>query len=106
MESKIQVDINIHREPNIRVKWKNTEDVRDTLVNMFLHSAMPGFNDSHAICVKDGYCRISVVSQEADGSLTAEIIPIHPREMPKHIPLIQENADKFGPKGETYDPAL
>lgn len=100
MESKIQIDIDINRQENIRIKWKNSEDVRDTLVNMFLHTSMPGFNDSHEICIKDGYCRISLLSQEPDGSWSAEIVPIHPIEMQKHIYLIEENAGKFQTEGE------
>jgi hypothetical protein len=101
MESKIQIDIDIHRQESIRVKWKHSDDLRDTLVNMFLHTATPGFNGTHAISVLDGYCRISFASKNEDGSYEAAIVPIHPIDMPKHIDLIRENAQKFNPSDES-----
>ena len=89
MESKIQIDINAQRKEHLTVKYIPSEDLRDKLLGMFLNTAIP-----MGVGILDGYCRISVL--EYTGSLvTVQIIPMHPSDVPKHIPLIEENATKF-----------
>ena len=87
MESKIQIDIDIHRQELIHIQCAATDDLRDKLLNMFLGTALP-----HEIL--DGYCRISLVGTK-DGIIHAEIVPIHPLDMVKHIDIIKENAEKI-----------
>lgn len=101
MESKITIDIDIHRQEHINLRWSPTDDVRDKLLAMFLQTSVPGgYGEGNGPTVLDGYCRLSVIGRNMDSGLTAEIIPIHPIDMPKHIKLIEENADKFKTVGD------
>lgn len=93
MESKVLIDVNYQRQEHISIKWRPSEDVRDKLLAMFLQTACPeGLPENTVI---DGYCRVSILGKTGEGGIVAEIIPIHPIEMPKHIDLIEVNADKF-----------
>lgn len=93
MLSKVLIDINVHRQEHISVRWANSDDPRDKLVAMFLQAACPeGLPEN---TVLDGYCRISILGKTGEGGIVAEIVPIHPLEMPKHIDIIKDNADKI-----------
>lgn len=87
MLSTIKIDIDCHRQEHISIKWSPSDDPRDKLIAMFLQMAAP--NDL------DGYARVTILGKNMDGGLSAEIAPIHPIDMPKHIPLIREAADKY-----------
>jgi hypothetical protein len=91
MESKIQIDIDLHRQERILVQLRHTDDLRDKLIAMFLQTAIP---DGGSWRIRDGYCRLSVISDEGNGAC-AEIVPIHPIDMPNHIEEIQRNADNW-----------
>jgi hypothetical protein len=93
MLSKVLIDINCHRQEHISVRWNNSDDPRDKLVHMFLQTACPDGLPESAIL--DGYCRISILGKTSEGGIVAEIVPIHPLEMPKHIELIKENSGKI-----------
>ncbi len=95
MESKVIINLNWQREVVIGVKHTLRDDVhepdqdlRDRLVHMFLNESAP------LLMVRDGFAQVRLVYDEK-GTRLFEIKPIHPIEMPKFIPLIQENADKF-----------
>jgi len=90
MESKIQIDIDMFRQERILIQLKHTDDLRDKLIAMFLQTAIP---DGGSWRIRDGYCRISLISD--DGGSVAEITPIHPIDMPKHIEEIQRNCDNW-----------
>jgi hypothetical protein len=98
MESKISIDVDYEMNPAITIKFKSTEDVRDRLVGLFLQKAIP------KDVTFDGFARISRLNSLDDGTLLAEIIPIHPMDAPKHIDRIRENAGKFGIKSESVTP--
>jgi len=93
MQSKVLIDINQHRQEHVFIRFIPTEDPRDKLVGLFLQTACPAGLPANNIL--DGFCRISLLEQHPDGGLSAEIIPIHPLEMPNYISMIKENADKF-----------
>lgn len=89
MESKVMVDIDIHhRQEYIKVNLNGRQDVRDKLLRQFLQTAIPDG-------LVDGYCRISIVGNTQGDLINAEIVPVHPIDMQKHISIIQENASKF-----------
>lgn len=89
MESKIMIDIDYETKPVVSIRQKNTEDVRDRLVALFVQTAAP-----NGYCY-DGYARVSRLQVEDDGIQRAEITPIHPMEMVKHFEMIRDNAKKF-----------
>lgn len=91
MESKIRIDIDEHRQERILIQLRHSEDVPDKLLAMLLQTAIPN-GDSWRI--RDGYCRVSILSDEGNG-VCAEIVPIHPIDMPKHFGQISENAGNF-----------
>lgn len=88
MESKVMVDIDIHRQEHIKIRLNGNEDVRDKLLRMLIQTAIPDG-------ILDGYCRISIVGNTQGELINAEIVPIHPIDMQKNISIIQENASKF-----------
>src|ERR1700734_4116859 len=89
MESKIQIDVDYEMNPSITLKHKTTDDVRDRLVALFIQKAVP--KDMSY----EGFARVSRLHMDDDGTLLAEVIPIHPIDMPKWIDRIRENAAKF-----------
>lgn len=94
MESKIQIDFTVHRQERILINFIPSDDLRDKLIGMFLQTATP----HNQVC--DGYCILSKLEGNKNGGFTAELLPIHPIDMVKHIDLIKQNADKF----KTDDP--
>lgn len=93
MESKVLIDVNYHRQEHISIRWRPSDDVRDKLLAMFLQTACPEGMPENTVL--DGYCRVSILGKTGEGGLVAEIIPVHPIEMPKYIEQIKENAAKF-----------
>lgn len=94
MESRISIDIDIDREERLLVNFAHSEDVRDKLLAMFLQHALP-FESGKNQPIFDGYCRICFLERPTERSMMAEIRPIHPIDMLKHIPFIEETASKF-----------
>lgn len=90
MESKIRIDIDEHRQERILIQLRHSEDVPDKLLAMFLQTALPNGGSWR---IRDGYCRVSLLSNDA--SCVAEIVPIHPTDMPKHIEEINKNAENW-----------
>lgn len=97
MESKVLISLNWHKDVVISVDCPIRRgdirlladiDVRDRMVEMFINDASP------IGMVDDGYAQVRKMYDEA-GHRYYEIVPIHPIEMPKHIPLIEGNANKF-----------
>jgi hypothetical protein len=91
MESKILIDLDMHRQERILIQYKfNEDDLRDKLLGMFLQTALP---DGGSWKIRDGYCRISILGD--DKYFVAEIVPLHPTHAPGHIEQIQKNIDAF-----------
>lgn len=91
MESKIRIDIDEHRQERILIQLRHSDDVPDKLLAMLLQTAIP---DGGGWRIRDGYCRVSILSVEGNG-VCAEIVPIHPIDMPKHLGQISENAGNW-----------
>lgn len=83
------IDIDYENTPSIAISQRNTEDVRDRLVSLFINKAVP------KDIFLDGFARISRLEVLDNGTVKAEIIPIHPLDMPKYIDHIQKNAAEF-----------
>jgi hypothetical protein len=84
MESNILIDINYAtRDPQIVLKYRDSDDPRDKLISMFAGQAMPG--------VRDGYCRIERSHSQKDIDFIV-ITPLDPGEAIKHIAAIKKFA--------------
>lgn len=96
MESKVLIDIDIHRQEHIKLHVVPSDDVRDKLLVMFVETTMPCGGEKKLL---NGYCRIRTVrriDKDEKVSLLLEIVPVHPIDMLKCIPLVKENAALFG----------